>query len=149
MHSAIKIANRFLQLSGDPVASDMTPMKLLKLVYIAHGWTLGLTGRRLISEDIEAWQYGPVIPELYRDTRAYRNTPVLSLPEAGNVILEINEESIVTQVFQKYGSCNGLQLSAMTHKDGTPWSNIWASDPGGVIPRESIQAYYERLAGNA
>jgi len=30
----------------------ITVMKLLKLVYIAHGWSLGLTGKPLIGEEV-------------------------------------------------------------------------------------------------
>jgi len=38
---------------------SITPMQLIKLVYIAHGWTLGLYDQPLIGEQVEAWTYGP------------------------------------------------------------------------------------------
>ncbi len=31
-------------------------MQLIKLVYLCHGWTMGLYSRPLI-ENVEAWQY--------------------------------------------------------------------------------------------
>ncbi len=40
-------------------------MKLHKLLYYAAGWHLGFTGEPLFDEDIEAWQYGPVVPSIY------------------------------------------------------------------------------------
>ena len=38
-------------------------MQVLKLVYYCHAWMLGLYGRPLIRQPIEAWRYGPVVPE--------------------------------------------------------------------------------------
>ena len=70
-YSTQDIANYFLQKGEkDPT---MTPMKLIKLVYIAHGWNLGLTGKPLVSEDAEAWKYGPVFPSLYNKYRGFKD----------------------------------------------------------------------------
>jgi uncharacterized phage-associated protein len=40
----------------------LTPMKLQKLLYLAHGYYVAITGQPLIDEDFEAWKYGPVAP---------------------------------------------------------------------------------------
>ena len=62
----------------------LTPMQVLKLVYISHGWMLGLLDQPLVAEAIEAWrgvalrprsaQRLPEIPELsrlYRELTAH------------------------------------------------------------------------------
>ena len=41
-------------------------MSLLKLFYIAHGWCLEIYDHPLFYNEIEAWRYGPVIPDVYR-----------------------------------------------------------------------------------
>lgn len=147
MHSAIKIAKKLLDLSGS--ASDMTPMKLIKLVYIAHGWMLGLYGRPLISEDVEAWKYGPVIPEVYREIKKYGATPVKELPEEYSVALDSQEENVIQQVYEKYIKFDGLDLSAMTHAPGTPWHEVWHSAGYQTrIDNEKIKNYYRKLSGN-
>ncbi|MBV9510077.1 MAG: DUF4065 domain-containing protein, partial [Caulobacteraceae bacterium] len=75
MHDSRTVANRFLELARER-GQMLTPMQLLKLVYIAHGWMLGLAGRPLIRDEVQAWQYGPVIPPLYNAVRSYRRDPV-------------------------------------------------------------------------
>jgi uncharacterized phage-associated protein len=146
MHSSVNVAKQLLKLSRDPVAADMTPMKLLKLVYIAHGWMLGLTGRALVSEDVEAWKYGPVIPELYREIREFKKDPVTELPQASkNPNLDDLEKHIVRQVYDIYGDLDGLKLSTLTHSVGTPWHQIWKGRRE-VIPNDLIASYYEGLA---
>ncbi len=146
MHSAVKIAKKFIDKSSS--APDMTPMKLLKLVYMAHGWTLGLYNKSLISEDVEAWKYGPVIPELYREIKGFGKTPVPSLPDSYTVQLDAEEQNIVDQVYEKYNKFTGVQLSSMTHAEGTPWHQVWNTVGCDVIPDEMIREYYRDLSGH-
>ena len=40
-------------------------MHVLKLVYVCHGWMLGIHGAPLITEPVEAWTYSPVVPTVY------------------------------------------------------------------------------------
>lgn len=147
MHDSRTIANRLLQLAragGKP----LTPMQVLKLVYIAHGWMLGLYGRPLIRDDVQAWQYGPVIPKLYNAMRSYGGGVVTSeITAPANDDLDGQEEDIVRQVFELYGSKTGPALSRLTHADGTPWDLTY--EPGSfglVIPTDTIRDHYVRLA---
>ncbi len=50
----------------DREAGDViTQLKLQKLMYIAQGIHLALYDAPLFKEEIEAWQHGPVVRELY------------------------------------------------------------------------------------
>lgn len=44
----------------------MTAMQLIKVAYIAHGMMLGVFGRSLLDEQVEAWPYGPVVRSIYQ-----------------------------------------------------------------------------------
>lgn len=152
MHSAIKIAKIFVDKANatDGGCADMTLLKLMKMTYIAHGWMLGIYKKPLISEDVEAWQYGPVIPELYRETKQFGRNPVTSLPEDYTVDLSENEESVVDQTYENYKSFTAGQLVTLTHERGTPWDTITKTNllsrrhygPGVIIPNELIDEYY-------
>ena len=50
---------------------DTTPMHVLKLTYLCHGWMLGIYDHALINEPVEAWQYGPVVPSLYHKYKKF------------------------------------------------------------------------------
>lgn len=147
MAEAATVANRFLALAkkrGDA----LTPMQILKLVYIAHGWMLGLYGRPLIKEEVQAWQYGPVIPGLYNKMRHFRSSPVVGpLPTRTSEVLSNEEEDIVEQVYDIYGEMSGPALSRLTHAKGTPWHLTYEDGVFGiVIPNDIIEDHYARLA---
>jgi len=141
-HRAAVVANKFLSLAKQ-AGQTLTPMQLLKLVYLAHGWTLGLYRRPLISDPIEAWKYGPVIPTLYNEIRSYRSDPV-SQPILGfHDTLSSDEDAVVQRIYDIYGGLSGPALSRLTHAPGTPWSQTY--EPlsfGERIPNDVIQDYY-------
>lgn len=157
-HSPKAIANFFLELaqaSGDAI----TPMKLQKLVYYAHGWYVGFTGNPLINEPVEAWQYGPVISSLYQEFKKYGSSPIrtkatdldMTCFDMADVPVP-EEESIrkfLVTVWNSYRKYTGITLSEMTHADGSPWAKTWQSGggvKGGDIPLALIKEHFEVAA---
>lgn len=149
MYDSRQIANEFLRLARAREEA-LTPMQLIKLVYIAHGWMLGLYHRPLICDEVQAWQYGPVIPRLYGSIRNYRGSPVSDEISVSSEDLDPSAESIVKQVFDRYGSLTGPALSILTHARGTPWALTYEEGQFGLsIPADLIEDHYSRLSANA
>ncbi len=150
MVSAISVANEFIRL-GKEEGKFFTPMQLLKLVYIAHGWMLGFFDKPLINEDIEAWKYGPVIPELYQKVKSYGRERIKNEISTRSIFsatpLSDEEKSVIHFVYRKYGELGGIRLSMITHQKGTPWSDIFSHEGwGDVIPNELIRNHYAHLS---
>lgn len=146
--SSTLVASRFHELAdGD---RSLTPLKLMKLVYIAHGWHLGIYGNSLIDEEVHAWQYGPVFPILYNKISKFGSGTVTKIDlksKEKNVDLDNQEKELINAVWDGYGDLHAFDLSAMTHMDGTPWSKTRSKKGVGrgvVIEKELIQKYYER-----
>lgn len=128
-----------------------SPLKLIKLVYISHGYHLAFHKKPLLREHVEAWRYGPVIPEIYYAVKEFKGAPVPLDLFAGylETAEAVGPESpnLVKEVIAAYGKFDGLQLSAATHKDGTPWHTVYrGKGDRAVIPNSLIQEYYEKLA---
>ena len=157
-HSAIAAANYLLQRSQD-VGIELTPMQLLKLVYIAHGWSLAISGHPLIREEIEAWDYGPVIRALYDAVKHYGRDAIsaplktANFDSATNTAREIEptesftveERAILDRIVEVYGPLRAYQLSALTHKEGTPWSRSH-SERLSTISDPEIAEHFRQLA---
>ncbi|MBN9555723.1 MAG: DUF4065 domain-containing protein [Alphaproteobacteria bacterium] len=148
MHDSRTIANEILRVA-EAHGNSLTPMQLLKLAYIAHGWSLGLYGNPLISNDVQAWQYGPVIPDLYNAVKNFRGRPV-QFPIEGaphGDVLTPAEANLIRQVVQLYGDKSGPALSRLTHAPGTPWAQVYEDGTFGIdIPNDIIEDHYKRLA---
>ena len=130
MYTATAIANFFIEkgkLEGKPVDQ----MKVQKLVYFAHGWFLAITGKPLINETIEAWRFGPVIPSLYHSLKYSGNLPITKSIEVSQfdnstIADDANTElqAYLNRIWNLYSPFTGIQLSNMTHEEGTPWAKI-------------------------
>ena len=69
-YPAKAVANYFIDIARCE-GEQLSPMKIQKLVYFAHGWYLALYDEPLLDEKIEAWRYGPVVPSLYHEFKRY------------------------------------------------------------------------------
>jgi uncharacterized phage-associated protein len=130
------------------VGRSLTPMQLIKLVYIAHGWSLAITGRDLFINRIEAWKYGPVIPELYRATKKFGREPIPIglVGSSDEALLEKVDQDLVEDVFLKYGHFSGVQLSNLTHQSGSPWHQVYRDGVQNIeIPDSIIASHYKGL----
>lgn len=155
MYKSIQIANYFIS-KRLATGLDLTPMKLVKLCYISHGWYCGFYSKPLLNEVICAWKYGPVIQSVYNLFRVYGNGQIDQIQQAnffdetGNFPMPGKEiEPFLDAIWNSYGQFNGIKLSAITHQPGTPWYRVWNNEDGKgkhetVIPNDYIMEYYKQ-----
>ena len=55
----------------------ITNLKLQKLLYYAQGCVMALTDEPLFDEDIQAWEHGPVVPEIYHKYKSYGKSGIM------------------------------------------------------------------------
>ena len=148
--SAQAVANQFLELA-EGSSSPVTNMQVQKLVYLANGFHLGISGKPLIYNNIHAWQFGPVIPKLYKALQIFGNGTVTGrLASEDSVPEESFAHNVIKHVWDSYGRMSGGQLSALTHLPDSPWHNTWERDGNkfGVIPVELIANHYRERLNN-
>jgi uncharacterized phage-associated protein len=160
-HSALAVANEFIKLAmrdGYP----LTQMHIQKLVYLAHGWNLAVNGKELVEDEIEAWDFGPVIRKLHdalaifgakKIGRLLRwNDDVPSSAERfGPAIGEFAEKEIdvIHEVWKNYKGFEAFKLSALTHAPGGPWSKTYEKGKSKVISNNIIWNNFADLAAAA
>jgi uncharacterized phage-associated protein len=154
-HDPRAIANQILQFSQEKNI-DVSMMKLIKLVFFAHGWMLGITGRPLSSQAPEAWQYGPVFRTLY-DALPYQGAMVINQPiksVLGSQLIQSDfsqdELNLMRRIVDVYGSMGAYELSDLTHEVNSPWHTvIQTAGKFSAISNELIQNYFaQKLNSN-
>ena len=142
MYQPLTISNYFIQKSHE-TGHPVTAMKLIKLVYIAHGWYLALNRESLINEAIQAWKYGPVIHSLYQKLKRYYQHDILSIDFPTSEEIDKEDKIFLDKIWEVYGEYDGLQLSTTTHQPGTPWDTTYEKGEKFIqIPNDLIQQYY-------
>jgi uncharacterized phage-associated protein len=143
---ALTVADDILR-AAKKLGRALTPMQLMKLTYISHGWHLAILETDLFSDSIEAWKYGPVIPVLYRATKKFGRSHI-PLDQISDSEMRLVDQSraLVADVVSKYSHLSGIALSDLTHASGTPWSQVYREGVMNLVISDSvIKDHYKRL----
>ncbi|HEX2981988.1 MAG TPA: type II toxin-antitoxin system antitoxin SocA domain-containing protein [Ignavibacteriales bacterium] len=73
MYNALQAANYFIKKALDE-GIPVDPMKLQKLLYFAYGWYYAYYDKPLFRDQLKAWQWGPVIEDIYHAFKKYGAT---------------------------------------------------------------------------
>lgn len=144
---ARSIANALIH-HGIQADRPLTSLQVVKLTYFCHGWMMGLYDRGLSAQPVEAWQYGPVIPDVYHAVKVNGRHPIHSEMDVVPEQFDEYEEHLIGEVFDKYGQFSGIQLSQLTHAIGTPWHQVWTKyGRNAIIPDPMIHKHFLDLSG--
>ena len=149
--SSIAVANYFIKRAREEGAF-LNAVKLLKLVYISHGWYLSLYDVPLLHEVIFAFKYGPVVALLHKEIYFHGDENI------SNELSEVNSELNLTQrmvsdskfeflnkIWDTYKKYTSMELSTLVRAKGSPWLNTYDvnNHNNQIIPNDMIKNYYD------
>lgn len=149
-HDPRAIANKILDIRAE-TGKPLTIMQLIKLAYIADGWSLALLGKPLASENPEAWRYGPVFRSIYNAFSGIGDRPLTARAYVRGTEIPITEEfgpqeeAILRMVVDSYGKLSAFTLSNLTHQPGTPWSKAYEQGVYSDIKADEMKRHFESL----
>ncbi len=113
-------------------------LQLQKILYYIQREFLQL-GTKAFSEEIEAWQFGPVVPAVYRQ---YCGFGALSIRMRYHVELDEDFMNIIDPIVEKKRLLNPWDMVSDTHSLGKAWDLIYRGGLGDhqVIPQELIRS---------
>lgn len=114
-------------------------LQLQKVIYFTWVEYYKKTGKTLFMDDICAWQFGPVIPEVYYEYCSYGGRPINIMCETA---ISESDKGILDGIIEKYVQIPVNKLVDMTHQKGTAWDRIYQNGSGNrkVIPFSLIKA---------
>lgn len=140
---AIDIANFYIQLANSLSDNSVDNLKINKLLYYAQGFSLAKLGAPIFEDDIQAWDYGPVIPDVYH---AFKCCGKKSIDEPTDEFdescLNSEELNLLIDVYTSYGKYTGWALKNMTHVQGSPWAMVYEPGKNRVISLDSMKEYF-------
>ncbi|MCY4150818.1 MAG: DUF4065 domain-containing protein [Aestuariivita sp.] len=124
----------------------LTHLQMQKLLYMSHMYYLGENNEPLVNGRFEAWDYGPVCPDLYHHLKIYGSdrvpqaalsfAPSVSDDHPGAVYLDAAVEDLPRH-----------RLVAMTHWSHGAWSKKYKSGVMGVLlsSDDIMEEYKKRM----
>lgn len=156
MKTVQNIAYEIIRLSAE-TGEPITNIKLQKLLYYCYAWYLVETNNKekLFNDQIEAWQYGPVVPNAYHEFKRFGADNIsYTEEEIEEKQKQINfselEKDVISQTFFAYAHRSATTLVSLTHSE-TPWILAFDSKKEGakVINPNDIFSFFnekKRLA---
>ncbi len=143
MFKAKEIADFYIQLLNSIPDNSIDNLKLNKILYYAQGWSLIKNKTRLFEDDIQAWDYGPVIPDVYHTYKCCGKGPIVEPEDSFDESRLSGEElELLINVYMNYGKYTGWALKDMTHANGSPWSQVYEKGMNRIIPLDIIEKYF-------
>lgn len=135
MVSALELAKYILKKSS----KDLSNLELQKTLYFAELDYIKEFDKHLISDDFEAWQYGPVAREVYVEYRNYSANSI-DKPEKETISKELNEKElkIINQSIEKCNKESYWNLVKKSHREGGAWDKSFKEDKKEIINKKLI-----------
>jgi len=103
-------------------------------------------GARLVDEEFQAWDYGPVLPDVYHKAKVFGADPV------GNVFHSVEvpradsgEAEMLQRAYEAASDLSPSRLVAITHWPEGAWASVYSPNrKHSTIPSENILAEYRK-----
>jgi len=126
---------------------SLSNLKIQKLIYLAHMFYMGRNnGEPLVNGRFEAWDYGPVNPDLYHLLKIYGSDPVGNIFRGFPNIGGKAEGEILDEVYDAIGDSTAGKLVAATHRKGGAWEKNYQIGKREIsIPNTDILQEYRDM----
>jgi uncharacterized phage-associated protein len=157
MYDPRTIANAIFDVGAER-GLTFSHLQIQKLVYLAHGYHLRTTKKSLLTEQLEAWDLGPVSRTLYDALKTLgdekmlkridRFDPIKRRSEPIRDIDDLAAKKAVRKVVDIYGQWSAFDLVELTHSFGSPWQRTMSlaerrTNVGMKIEDETILNFFE------
>jgi uncharacterized phage-associated protein len=144
MYNALDIAKYIItkcNKDGFPISN----LQLQKILYnlqkffLQNAYSIGEKKEgKLFKDDIEAWQWGPVIPNVYFTFCIYG---AMTITGTYDVQINNNIKKIIDPIIERKRRMNPWLLVDETHKKNGAWDRIYKDGAGNhcIIPCELIK----------
>ena len=136
---AAHVANRCMDL-GMPT----THFKLEKMLYILEVKSLIHSGKSLIDENFEAWEYGPFLRSVY-DKYSYMAACEINVRQKTNRELPSDQRNAIINNIDELAGMNLWELAQISMEPNTPWAKVYEKDAQVKIPNQLIVSYANAL----
>ena len=139
MVNALDVARYLLTLVNEEEGDLMSNLKLQKLLYYTQGYYLAMYGKPLFPDEIQAWSYGPVVPNVYHEYKRHGRSAIPVPKDADLSMFSSTECDLINGIYRDYGQYEASVLMHLTHEE-LPWQSTQRND---VITHNLLKNYFK------
>lgn len=134
---AARIVNEQIK-KGNPISN----LVLQKVLYYVEAAFL-IIDRNLFSDEISAWQYGPVVEDVYHYFKINLDRKIINPVPEEDIFYEISNEDwkIIDEVVDCKIKYDPFELVKMTHEE-TPWISAY-KNKNPYIDKNLMRNYFK------
>lgn len=126
---------------GAPISN----LRLQKMLYFIQGESYKKRGDSLFDNDIRAWKFGPVVPDVYYEYSIYGGMEILE--SYNDHMIDPEDKKLIDSILKKYEKIETWRLVDMTHAKGTPWDSVYNNGKeSDLIPKRLLLEYFKSAA---
>ena len=156
VYNVLDVCRHVINYSNDK-DYGISNLKLQKVLYFIQAYFLISTRERCFKEKIEAWDFGPVIPEAYREYKQFGSGDIPTI----SYVIDFNDENIwdskvrkykddtiasvdkirIEAVVDKFSDYSATDLVSITHRQA-PWKKAYQQGKNNEITIDAIKEYF-------
>ena len=116
-------------------------LKLQKILYFVQAEFLVSKDKECFIENIEAWDFGPVVPEVYHRYKVYGGTNIPVLNDDDFCPFNKFDKKIADEIIDECSKYSASALVDITHRQ-SPWVTAYHRPGSRIIQNESIKSFF-------
>ena len=157
-YDVLEVCRHIINYSNDK-NYEISNLKLQKLLYVVQGFFLVDKDKACFDEKIQAWDFGPVVPEAYREYKIYGaiNIPTITryfslnkenlfeseyIEYKDNTIID-DDKTTINEVVDSLSKVSALGLMKWTHEQD-PWKKAYKRGENNEISLEDIKEWFKQ-----
>lgn len=118
-------------------------LKLQKMLYFLQAEFLVSKNEMCFRQEIVAWTFGPVVPDVYRKYKIYGGAAIPYLENNRIINLSEDDKTIIDRIVEICSKYSASDLMEITHKQ-KPWIDAYSQGDGTEISLRSIKMFFEK-----
>jgi len=142
--TAIDVAKYFLYKTSQD-GDLITNLKMQKLLYYAQAWYLVNFDKSLFEDQIFAWDFGPVVKNVYDRFKKYRHTPIVIEENFERNIKKIGKEDkkFLDEFYDQFSNYSAHDMVNLSHSE-EPWQKAYKTKTQ-IIDINLMKDFYTKL----
>lgn len=158
MYNVLDICRYIINYSNEK-DYGISNLKLQKLLYFVQAYFLCFSPKKqpCFKEKIEAWDFGPVVPEAYHEYKQYGSGDIPQIDSFlhfdpndiwettrvfyRNITIRDEDKKMIQGVVDNFADFSATDLVTLTHNQ-SPWKDVYRSHQNNIITNDSIRRYF-------